>query len=41
MVEQSNPYAIFEECPLCGGKMIPEHAHYRCEVCGFRDSCCD
>ncbi|MBV9951701.1 MAG: hypothetical protein JO291_07100 [Acidimicrobiia bacterium] len=34
-------YAIFTECPLCGGEMHPEHAHYRCAGCGWRDSCCD
>jgi hypothetical protein len=34
-------YATFSECPLCGGAMQPEHAHYRCTGCGWRDSCCD
>jgi hypothetical protein len=28
-------------CWNCGGEMRPEHAHYRCEACGWRDSCCD
>jgi hypothetical protein len=36
-----SPYAIFTECPHCGGRMHPEHAHYRCGACGWRDSCCD
>jgi len=27
-------------CPSCGAEMIPEHAHYRCNSCGYRDSCC-
>lgn len=27
-------------CPSCGGQMQPEHAHYRCPACGYRDSCC-
>ncbi|HEY1556663.1 MAG TPA: hypothetical protein VGF94_17630 [Kofleriaceae bacterium] len=27
-------------CPSCGGQMQPEHAHYRCPTCGYRDSCC-
>jgi hypothetical protein len=28
-------------CFVCGGEMRPEHAHYRCPACGWRDSCCD
>jgi len=36
-----SPHAIFSECPQCGGDMHPEHAHYRCGSCGWRDSCCD
>ncbi|HVM36494.1 MAG TPA: hypothetical protein VM784_14285 [Actinomycetota bacterium] len=27
-------------CPNCAREMIPEHSHYRCEECGYRDSCC-
>jgi len=27
-------------CPNCGAQMQPEHAHYRCGECGYRDSCC-
>ena len=27
-------------CPNCGSQMLPEHAHYRCSACGYRDSCC-
>ena len=27
-------------CPECGADMDPEHAHYRCPSCGYRDSCC-
>ena len=27
-------------CPSCGSEMQPEHAHYRCLRCGYRDSCC-
>jgi hypothetical protein len=37
----TSPHAIFGECPQCGGAMAPEHAHYRCKGCGWRDSCCD
>jgi hypothetical protein len=36
-----SPLARFAECPLCGGDLAPEHAHYRCGACGWRDSCCD
>jgi rubrerythrin len=28
-------------CLVCGSAMRPEHAHYRCPACGWRDSCCD
>ena len=34
-------YGTFTECPLCGNGLIPEHAHYKCTTCGWRDSCCD
>jgi tRNA(Ile2) C34 agmatinyltransferase TiaS len=27
-------------CPQCSTMMEPEHAHYRCKKCGYRDSCC-
>jgi hypothetical protein len=27
-------------CPNCNTLMQPEHAHYRCGTCGYRDSCC-
>lgn len=27
-------------CPVCVTEMEPEHSHYRCRVCGYRDSCC-
>jgi len=35
-----DPMGTFACCPLCGGELQPEHAHYRC-ACGWRDSCCD
>jgi hypothetical protein len=38
---ETNRFAVFSECPHCGGEMSPEHAHYRCTSCGWRDSCCD
>lgn len=31
----------FAECPLCGSQLAPEHAHFKCFACGWRDSCCD
>lgn len=34
-------FSVFDECPLCGAALFPEHAHYRCAECGWRDSCCD
>ena len=34
-------YGTFAECPLCGQGLIPEHAHFKCTSCGWRDSCCD
>lgn len=34
-------WAAFDECPHCGRAMAPEHAHFRCSGCGWRDSCCD
>jgi len=27
-------------CPTCMVEMQPEHAHYKCPSCGYRDSCC-
>lgn len=34
-------YGTFSECQLCGGPLTPEHAHFKCRACGWRDSCCD
>ncbi|MGA0863737.1 MAG: hypothetical protein ACO3RB_07580 [Ilumatobacteraceae bacterium] len=34
-------FGTFPECPLCGGDLKPEHAHFKCFSCGWRDSCCD
>lgn len=39
-VVNRDPMGTFPCCPLCGGELRPEHAHYRC-ACGWRDSCCD
>ena len=27
-------------CPTCLVEMLPEHTHYKCPQCGYRDSCC-
>ena len=28
-------------CPMCGVKALrPEHAHERCDACGWRGACC-
>jgi hypothetical protein len=34
------PTDLSIQCPTCGIEMQPEHAHYRCLRCGYRDSCC-
>lgn len=39
-VVNRDPMGTFPCCPLCGGPLRPEHAHFRC-ACGWRDSCCD
>ena len=38
---ERSPLGRFDVCPLCDGALVPEHAHYRCSACGWRDSCCD
>ncbi|MEL7157836.1 MAG: hypothetical protein AAFN30_14735 [Actinomycetota bacterium] len=38
---EPSPFAVFAACPHCDGELTPEHAHYRCRTCGWRDSCCD
>ncbi|HEY5173405.1 MAG TPA: hypothetical protein VIK54_16910 [Acidimicrobiia bacterium] len=37
----SRPCDLSVTCFVCGAGMRPEHAHYRCPACGWRDSCCD
>jgi hypothetical protein len=39
--ERRPPQAVLAWCPMCDGRLEPEHAHYRCASCGWRDSCCD
>jgi hypothetical protein len=36
----ATPRDLSTTCPSCGTQMQPEHAHYRCGTCGYRDSCC-
>jgi hypothetical protein len=36
-----NRFGVFHECPHCASPLSPEHAHFRCTTCGWRDSCCD
>ncbi|HUJ59566.1 MAG TPA: hypothetical protein VLX92_13765 [Kofleriaceae bacterium] len=38
--EPERPADLSTTCPSCGAQMQPEHAHYRCPACGYRDSCC-
>ena len=38
---QRSPLGTFACCPFCSGQLHPEHAHFRCRDCGWRDSCCD
>ncbi len=40
-VDCLNRHGVFHECPHCGGGLTPEHAHFKCTTCGWRDSCCD
>lgn len=39
--DRCSRYGTFAECPLCGGALHAEHAHFKCGGCGWRDSCCD
>jgi transposase-like protein len=41
VIARANRFAVFSECPHCGGSLSPEHAHFKCTSCGWRDSCCD
>lgn len=40
MVPEKPVCDLSTQCPQCDSKMEPEHAHYRCPKCGYRDSCC-
>jgi hypothetical protein len=39
--QDRSPLGTLEACPMCDGDLAPEHAHFRCGACGWRDSCCD
>ncbi len=39
--ERSETFDRSTVCLVCDTPMHPEHAHYRCPACGWRDSCCD
>jgi len=41
VADRCTRFGVFPECPLCGGTLHPEHAHFKCRSCGWRDSCCD
>lgn len=28
-------------CPKCGGPLREERAHFRCEICGIMEACCE
>jgi hypothetical protein len=38
--DQSPACDLGTKCPTCMIEMQPEHAHYRCLRCGYRDACC-
>jgi len=38
--EPAKPCDLSTTCPNCQTEMQPEHAHYKCPACGYRDSCC-
>ncbi len=37
-VEPSTAVDLTTTCPTCMIEMQPEHAHYKCGSCGYRDS---
>jgi transposase len=41
VTDPKHPADLSTLCMACGDPMRPEHAHYRCPSCGWRDSCCD
>lgn len=37
-VDPARDLDLSTTCPNCSAEMHPEHAHYRCPACGYRDS---
>jgi hypothetical protein len=37
-VDPARDLDLSTTCPNCSAEMRPEHAHYRCPACGYRDS---
>jgi len=37
-VDPAKDLDLSTTCPNCATQMQPEHAHYRCPGCGYRDS---
>jgi transposase len=38
VVPPEHPHDLSTTCPNCMAEMHPEHAHYKCPACGYRDS---
>lgn len=39
--DRCHRFGTYADCPMCGGSLHAEHAHFKCGSCGWRDSCCD
>jgi Zn finger protein HypA/HybF involved in hydrogenase expression len=37
-VDPARDLDLSTTCPNCSVEMLPEHAHYKCPACGYRDS---
>jgi rubredoxin len=37
-VDPARDLDLSTTCPNCAAEMRPEHAHYKCPACGYRDS---
>jgi len=37
-VDPARDLDLSTTCPNCAAEMLPEHAHYKCPGCGYRDS---
>ena len=38
VVPPEHQHDLSTTCPNCMAEMLPEHAHYKCPACGYRDS---